>query len=191
MKKTWDCARTGFDPCRALRAFWEPRCKGGAYRNQLDRAFCELLREPSDIHLKRFAIRLGVLLFGGGLVNAVLADRAVLRTGICGADGIALADALYHYAPAECVEQILSSGLVPKKHYVFLTENPELLGQTYLPWKTSEIGKETTYALLAVDAGLLSKQQSIFCTDREHEFVTGKINARYISVVSDGRCSTK
>lgn len=167
-----------------LRAFLAPRCRDGAYRKQLELVFGELLQNPCLVNLKRLGVRFGVMLFGGRLTQAVLSDRIVVRTGVYADAENAGADVLYHFAPTDCVEKILACGLLPKKHYVFLTDMPQLLGQTYLPWKTSQTGRET-YTLLKINVRQLSKVQPVYGTDRSHEYVTGKIGAEYISVVAD------
>ena len=56
----------------------------------------------------------------------------------------------------------------------------------FLQWKDKQNGKQSAYVLLEIDAQSLMHEQTIFCTNIEHEFVTGKIDAKYISVVPDG-----
>lgn len=165
-----------------LRAFIAARSKDGEYRKQLDRAFYALLKRPCAVHRKQFGVRLGVAVFGDRLVNAVLSDRVVVRTG---AYRVRDNGALYHFAPTDRVEKILSRGLLPTRRYVFLTDQPQRIAGTYLPWKTAQLGHETTYTLLRIDAEKLSGIQKIFRTDREHEYVTGKIDAKYITVAPD------
>ncbi len=170
-------------PVQSLRDYLAVRKKDGLYRRNLRRACRRLLRAPTGINRKVFGVHLLRMLLGDRLMNAVLSDAAVVITGEYRAaqEGAQL----YHYAPSDCVERIRSNGLLPKDRFVYLTDAPEEYARTFLPWKTQQIRKPTAYALLQMDAQRLTAAQSVFRTDRAHEFVTGKIDAALISVLPD------
>lgn len=176
-----------YKPLRARKAqsvhdFFAARGKNGPYRQSLRSAYRSTRRERADVRLRVLGVHLLRLLLGDRLMNAVLSDRAVVvtREYVAG-------KRLYHFAPDAVVDRIVRSGLLPKDRYVYLMDAPQQFAQDYLPWKTERLGKTTAYTLLEIDAGSLRNVQKIFCTDREHEYVTGRIDARYISVVPDDR----
>ena len=183
--------RIAYRPFRAKKAqsvrdYFFVRGKEGAYRQNLRRAFHGFRREPTWTHMRVCGVHLLRLLLGDRLMSAVLADRAVVVTGEYGrAEQSPGVDVLYHFAPNDCVDTILSHGMLPRRQFVYLTDSPAYTEQVFLQWKTEQLRATTTFTLLEVDARRLKENQKIFCTDREHEFVTGKIDAKYISVVTD------
>lgn len=168
---------------QSLYDFFAARGKDGIYQNNLRCAFHRFRREPTWINLKVFGVHLSRLMLGDRLMNAVLSDRATVITGeyCCTEEN----ECLYHFAPSDCIGSIRSSGLLPKDRFVYLTDAPEYCAQIFLPWKTQQIRATTAYTLLSVDTQQLLKEQKIYCTDRDHEFVTGRIRAKYISAVPD------
>lgn len=160
------------------------RRKDGLYGKALRQAVCTLRREPTRVNLRILGVHVLRMMLGDRLMNAVLSDRAVVATGTYRA-GESETGVLYHFAPSHCVEKILSDGLVPKHRYVFLTDAPQELEQPFLHWKTDQLHETTAFTLLRVDARRLSQRQAVFCTDREHEFITGKIDAEWISLVPE------
>ena len=175
---------------QSIHDYFSVRAKGGAYRENLRRAFHGFRRKPTGFRLRICGVHLLRLLLGDRLMNAVLSDRATVVTGEYGNEDTDLrGGVLYHFAPMDCVDRILSGGLLPRRKYVYLTDSPEYTGQTFLPWKTEQLCATTTYTLLAVEVRRLREKQKIFRTDRDHEFVTGKIDAQYISVVPDDQSS--
>ena len=180
--------RTAFDHTRlrimqSAHDYLAVRGKDGLYQNNLRRAFHGLRRKPTKINLRILNVHLLRMLLGDRMMNAVLSDRAIVITGVYGGGGDG--EGLYHIAPADCVERILSSGLQPKDRFVYLTDAPEYYARAFLPWKIRQIGKKAEFKVLYVDVQRLSKHQRVFCTDREHEFITGKIDARYITLAPE------
>ena len=168
--------------CRTLRGFLAPRGKDGEYRKLTNDAWDRLLRNPCPVNLKIYGVQLLRMAMGDRLLKSVVPDRAVVVTGVYTARG-----RMYHFAPVGKKKQILSVGLRPRQRYVFLTDDPHAVGQLYVPWKkNAQLGKETSYTLLEIDTKRLMKAQKIFRTDREHEYVTGKIDAQYIRVAPGG-----
>ena len=155
------------------------------YRESLHRAINGFRREPTRVNLKILGVHLFRLLLGDRLVNAVLSDRAIVVTGVYRGAGNADRELLYHFTPTDCVDGILKSGLQPRDRYVYLTDAPAYSEQAFLQWKTERLRASTSFTLLQIDTRQLMEKQAVFRTDREHEFVTGKIDAKYVSVVPD------
>lgn len=167
---------------RSARDFLAARSRNGIYFRSLLAAWQAFRRDASDAHLRTLATHLVRMLLGERLTTAVLPDHDVVLTGECTPDR-----QLYHFAPAVLKKQILSSGLRARKRYVYLTDAPQETEKTFLPWKTTQIRKTTVYTLLEIDVPRLLNKQKIFRTNRPHEYVTGSIDAAYISVVPDGQ----
>ena len=170
---------------QSVHDFFAVRTKNGAYQQALRQAFCRFYREPTCTNLKIFGVHFLRMLIGDVLMNVILSDKAIVVTGMYGVPEDPNTGVLYHFTPTNRVEQILSSGLCPRDRYVYLTDEPKLFSETFLNWKTERLGGTTAYTLLQVDVQKLLGKQAVFHTDREHEFVTGKIDAKYISVVPD------
>ncbi len=166
---------------QTVRDFLAVRGKNGLYGESLRLAARGFRREPSRVKLKILGVHALRMMLGDRLMNAVLSDRAVVVTGACRAEDPETGD-LYHFAPTDCVERILSTGLLPRDRYVFLTDAPEYAAQTFLRWKARQLHATTAFTLLRVDVQRLLQDQAVFRTDREHEFVTGGIDARFLSI---------
>lgn len=180
MKRTIEYKPFRARKTQSLRDFLAARGKNGAYRQSLRRAYRSTRQERACVRVRVLGVHLLRLLLGDRLMNAVLSDRAVVVTREYDAR-----ERLYHFAPAAVVDEILRSGLQPKDRYVYLTDSPQQFERGYLSWKTDRLGKTTAFTLLGIDTKRLQNAQKIFCTDREHEFVTGRIDGTYITVVPD------
>jgi hypothetical protein len=168
-----------------LHDYLTVRGKNGLYRRSLRLAVNGFRRKPTRVNLKIIGVHLFRLLLGDRLMNAVLSDRSIVVTDVYRIAGNADRELLYHFTPTDCVESILKSGLEPRDRYVYLTDDPAYSERAFLEWKTERLRGSTSFALLQIDARQLMEKQAVFCTDREHEFVTGKIDARFVSVVPD------
>ncbi|MBQ7545402.1 MAG: hypothetical protein IJT41_00355 [Clostridia bacterium] len=157
------------------------RLKDGNYTKALRASFVSVLKEPSARHFEYLRTDLMWLCLGDYMMRTYFRDYTVRRmeeyTGM---------QVLYHYAPTESVERILSTGLKPSKRFVYLTDDPEFYKADFLPWKDRITGRQTCYTLLEVDANALTKCQPIYATHCRSEFVTDSIAPQYLTVCTEG-----
>ncbi len=154
-----------------MRSYFGNRMPGGKIYNML----------AKDISAKSGSGRLMFDLFvyfaGSRLPTFLFPKMRIEKTGKYTAGGF-----LYHLTPAENIEEIRQNGLVSKRNYVFLTDDADCFvnGNNYLNWKATALKKNTEFRVIKIDASALGKRRRIFCTDREHEFVTDKVEPGFI-----------
>ena len=157
------------------------RSKNGVYTKALQASFVSMLKKPSVRHFEYFRTDLMMFCLGDNLMTTYFRDYTVRRMGEYTGTQV-----LYHFAPSDSVEMILSTGLKPSKRFVYLTDDPEYYKKDFLIWKDRITGRQTCYTLLQVDADRLAECQPIYATHCRSEYVTDSIEPRFLTVHTEG-----
>ena len=157
------------------------RLKNGNYTKALRASFVSMIKEPSVRHFEYFRTDLMWLCLGDYIMRTYCRDYTVRRM-----EEYAGTQVLYHFAPSESVEMILSTALKPSKRFVYLTDDPEYYKKDFLLWKDRITDRQACYTLLKVDADRLAECQPIYATHCRSEFVTDSIKPQFLTVHSEG-----
>lgn len=112
------------------------------------------------------------LIVGGKVSYRLFPKMNIEITGEYTADGY-----LYHITPAENIKAIKQKGIVSKRNHVFLTDDIDYMinAKDFPDWKATALGENTNLCVLKICVSSLKKRRKVFCIDREHEYVTKKV----------------
>ena len=114
---------------------------------------------------------------GGKTANCLFSKMSVEKTGEYTEGGF-----LYHLIPVKSIDEIKQNGIVSNKNYVFLTDDIDYFTTVngYPDWKATTLKENTDFYALKINVSSLKKLHKVYCIDREHEFVTDKIEPEFI-----------
>ena len=149
------------------------RLPGGIYYNQLSDSLSSKTPLGKRLYFILFYIA------GGSFSTFLFPKMKVEITGEYKNDGV-----LFHLAPVESLEKIRQTGLVSKRNYIYLTDDVDFFSKDdeYVNWKSAELKKNTEFCVLKIDSSKLRQRHKIYSINKEHEFVTEKVEPEFIII---------
>ena len=152
-------------------SFMECRMPGGSYFEQIKSDISE--NEPFG----RILFDLFTFIAGSKVSHHLFPAWSYKKNGEYTAG-----DFLYHLAPVKNIKEIKQKGIVSDRNCVFLTDDIDYFVSIngYPDWKATTLKENTDFCVLKINASSLKERHKIFCIDREHEFVTEKVEPEFI-----------